>query len=140
MTEGEYWQDQFNRHNEAALQSGAAAGRMLMLINGAAAAALLTFIGGLAETDFKNHIPAISNAVTSFAWGVACAAATVCIAYLINLLYAGAASKRVQEPKHKVGWWLWPASVLSIAAIGTGALSLLFFMCGVYRAKNGFPF
>jgi hypothetical protein len=71
--------------NEASVNGGNLALRMVLLINGGAAVALLSFMNALP----KDQKQAIANALAWLAWGVATAALALGLAYFTKRCAAG---------------------------------------------------
>jgi len=133
-----HWVDAFRWHNEAASESGRAAGRVFVLINGGAAVALLGLIGGLAGAEcFEDRqIQRFGSNLIWFAWGVALAAGSLGLGYLVNYCHAGAARTQIVDPGSSQKGWLWPANAFLIAAIFAGVLSLAAFLLGMFAVRD----
>jgi hypothetical protein len=133
--------DDFHKYvNEAAIRTADAALRNLMLVNGGAAVALLTFIGALS----KEQKPVIANTLAWFASGVALAVAGMALAYFTNFFMAGIGSSMTKK-------WERPFLVdgpkthlyrklnlgFHIAAVVVAILSLIAFVVGIVKVRNG---
>jgi hypothetical protein len=130
-----------NKVDEAAINGGNLALRMVLLINGGAAVALLSFMGGLP----KDQRQAIAGALLWLAWGVVAAASALGLAYITN--YYAAGGYRSMEY-----WWDYPyvrdgpltarkrrlKRAFHIAAMLAGIGALVFFVAGMLRVKSAF--
>jgi hypothetical protein len=127
--------------NEASVNGGNLALRMVLLINGGAAVALLSFMNALP----KDQRQAIASALAWFAWGVVAAALALGLAYFTNRCAAGVhlsmqtqyvAPYVVRGPSTaKWNCFYW---VFHIAAVLVGLASLVFFVVGMLQVKSAF--
>ena len=128
--------------NEAAIKSGDATLRMLMLINGGAAAALLTFTGNLTNAAQKLSF---ANTLVWFATGVACAVAGVALSYFTNFFMAEHTTslKRIwehpyTEPTDASKRYRRLNVLFHFLAVVAGLLSLAAFVYGMLQVRNAF--
>jgi hypothetical protein len=129
-----------NRVDEAAINGGNLALRMVLLINGAAAVALLSFMGNL-----KDQRQAIAGALAWFAWGVAAAALALGLAYATNLCSVGILQSMghwyeppyVRDGPQTALWRRWNRA-FHIGAVAWGLAALVLFVVGMLRVKSAF--
>jgi len=136
--------DVANKMNEATVNGGNLALRMVLLINGGAAVALLSFMNGLNDLP-KDQRQAIASALAWFAWGVFVAALALGLAYLTNRCVVGTlGSKKLQYEAPYVSdgprTALWTAFywAFHIAAVLAGLGSLVLFVVGMLSVKSAF--
>jgi hypothetical protein len=129
--------------NEASVNGGNLALRMVLLINGGAAVALLSFMNALT----KDQRQAIASALAWLAWGVATAALALGMAYFTNRCAAGAHhSMQFQYkapyviPGRRTAMWNRFYWAFHIAAVLFGLASLVLFVVGMLLVKSAFRF
>jgi hypothetical protein len=130
-----------NKVEEAAINGGNLALRMVLLINGGAAVALLSFMGGLP----KDQRQAVASALAWFAWGVVAAASALGLAYFTNFCVAGLHRSMTYwyEPPYvrngpHTALWRSLSFAFLIMAVLAGVGALVFFVVGVLRVKSAF--
>jgi hypothetical protein len=130
-----------NKVNEAAINAGNLALRMVLLINGGAAVALLSFMNNLP----KDQRQAIASALAWFAWGVAAAASALGLGYFTNYSMVGIQRSKIliYEPPFvsdgpRTPRWTWLNRAFHIAAVLVGLGSLVMFVVGMLRVKSAF--
>jgi hypothetical protein len=143
------YHDAWIKANEAAVTTGTLALRTLVLINGGAAITVLTFIGNVIKVgQLKTgaSLVGISNALVTFALGVALATLAIGIGYVVNYSNAGISSRTDKIAKQPFvaetegsAFWRKCHYVLLPAAVILAILSLGCFMIGVMEVKCGIP-
>jgi hypothetical protein len=133
--------DVANKINEATINGGNLALRMVLLINGGAAVALLSFMSDLP----KDQRQAIARALAWFAWGVVAAALSLGLTYFTNYCAVGVerSKKLLYEPPFILdgtytALWRRFRIVFHIAAILVGLLSLVLFVVGMLSVRSAF--
>jgi hypothetical protein len=127
--------------NEAAVNGGNLALRMVLLINGGAAIALLSFMNALP----KDQRQAIASALAWLAWGVAAAALALGLAYFTNR--CGAETQHSKTFQYtapyvtdgpRTAMWTRLYWAFHLAAVLVGLASLGLFVVGMLRVKSTF--
>jgi hypothetical protein len=130
-----------NRLDEATINAGNLALRMVLLINGGAAIALLSFMNNLP----KDQRQAIAGALVYFAWGVVAAASALGLAYATNLCAVSITQSMtywyehpyVRDGTQTALWRKWKLR-LQIGAVLAGIGALVLFVMGMLRIKSAF--
>lgn len=137
-----------DQNNTAAIEYAGAALRSLTLINGGAVVAILGFLAAISSGGMWSdlQIGKVISALTSFAYGSACAVATLGLSYCVSYLNAGYEASRVRTWQHpyladgknskaydKAGIFL------HIIAVLVAVASLVLFLRGVYFTSAIFP-
>ena len=127
--------------NEAAVNGGNLALRMVLLINGGAAIALLSFMNALP----KDQRQAIASALAWLAWGVAAAALALGLAYFTNRCGAGIEHSKTFQYNApyvihgpRTAMWSRLYWTFHIAAVFVGLASLGLFVVGMLRVRSAF--
>jgi hypothetical protein len=130
-----------NRLDEATINGGNLALRMVLLINGGAAVALLSFMGSLP----KDQRQAIASALVCFAWGVVAAALSLGLAYATNLFAVSITQSMTYwyEPPYvregtRTALWKRLKFGFQIGAVLAGTGALVLFVMGMLRVKSAF--
>jgi hypothetical protein len=130
-----------NKVNEATINGGNLALRMVLLINGGAAVALLSFMNALP----KDQRQAIASALAWFAWGVAAAALALGLAYFTHRCVVGIQrSKKLQYEAPYVtdgprtAMWARFYWAFHTTAVLAGIGSLVLFVVGMLSIKSAF--
>src|SRR5215471_11785114 len=130
-----------NMLNEASVNGGNLALRMVLLINGGAAVALLSFMNALP----KEQKQAIAGALAWLAWGVVAAALALGMAYFTNRCAAGAQLSRQTQyqapyvvPGPRTAMWTRFYWAFHILAVLFGLTSLVLFVVGMLQVKSAF--
>jgi hypothetical protein len=126
------------RVDEATINAGNLALRMVLLINGGAAVALLSFMGNL-----KDQRQAIAGALAWFAWGVVAAALALGLAYATNFCAVGIYRSMIywyEHPYVRVGpqtaKWRWWTLGFHIGAVAWGLAALVWWECCASKAPS----
>ena len=132
--------------NEGAMAIGNIALRTAVLINGGAAIAALSFISSLVNSKAISLGPQLSRITESLTWfalGVAIATIAMGFGYLVNYSNSGVVSRQdktyvapylVETSKSKR--WRTSSKVFTLLAIGAAAVSIGFFIYGMFDIKN----
>jgi hypothetical protein len=128
-----------NRLDEATINAGNLALRLVLLINGGAAVALLSFMGSL-----KDQRQAIATALAWFARGVA-AALALGLAYATNFCAVGIPRSMtywyehpyVRDGPQTAVWRKWKLR-FHIGAVLAAIRALVLFVIGMLRVKSAF--
>ena len=133
--------DELNKYialnREAAIRSGEAAVRWVLLANGGAIIAVLSFLGSMsAHTNHPiDQVAKVANSLIWFAFGVAAALFALMFSYFTNLYYAshGNLLTRIwrypySEPGPKTAKWDSKVRRLHVGAIIASVVSLALFL------------
>ena len=140
--------DRIDKHvilnDEAAVKSGEAAIRTVILSNGGAVVAVLAFLGNLSSKVSPQQISAVANSLTYFSLGVAAGLLAMLGAYFTNYYHSCMGSSWVRTWQHpyfhdgpETPYYRRLASLYHWLAIIAGTASLLLLIYGIVDVRAG---